>query len=402
MSNFAKIETIRETLERKKNEIVENWRKRNREHSQIPSSNNLSDSEIENSILPLLKALATALSELKEDNYDRVAKKSLHHGEYRALQGFKPDEIVREYRLLREEIFKQIKPELKNLNATDNTEAFLIINSVLDEAVGQCFSAYMEQKLSEEKNLKKQLSLNNEELKRLCEVNRDRTNELVHELKTPLASIIGFLQLVPQTELDFVPQGGLIKTSDLIEKALRSSWILLQMINDSLELSYFESDRYNLKPTKVNPISLLDRCLEIIEPLAKKKYLKIETNYKKAPQEIITDVTCLRQILINLLSNAVRYTERGKIAIDCQILTEKKYSINIIDTGIGISPEQQKEIFEPFYRSSEAKEKAEGTGLGLTIAAKLIHLLQGEISLESQVGLGSKFTIILPQKLAIE
>ncbi|MGF1488208.1 MAG: sensor histidine kinase [Prochloraceae cyanobacterium] len=402
MSNFAKIETIRETLERKKDKILENWRNRNREHSQIPSSNNLSDSEIENSILPLLKALATALSELKEDNYDRVAKKSLHHGEYRALQGFSPDEIVREYRLLREEIFKQIKAELKNLSATDNTEAFLIINSVLDEAVGQCFSAYMEQKLSEEKNIKKQLSLNNEELKRLCEVNRDRTNELVHELKTPLASIIGFLQLVPQTELDFIPQKGLIKTADLIEKALRSSWILLKMINDSLELSYFESDRYNLKLTQINPISLLDSCLEIIEPLAKEKNLIIETNYEKVSQEIITDVTCLRQILINLLSNAVRYTERGKIAIDCIILTEKKYSISIIDTGIGISPEQQKEIFEPFYRSSEAKEKAQGTGLGLTIAGKLIHLLQGEINLESQVGSGSKFTIILPQKLAIE
>lgn len=402
MSNISLYQTISKTVAKKKDTILTNWRDRNRENSKIPSSKSLSDSEIENSIGNLLEALATALSESKDDDYGKIARESLHHGRYRALQGFRVDEIAREYRILRDEICQELESELNQISSQETTRAFFIINNVIDEAIGQCFSAYVEKQSDEAKKVKEELLLNNQELERLCQENRDRLGELVHELKTPLNSIMGLLQLIPQNELDFVPKGGILRISDLIQRVLRSSRILLQIINDSLELSKREGDRSELNPTKIELIPFIDYCIEVIEPLAEEKGLIVEKNYTNPPKEVICDPISLRQILMNLLSNAVRYTEKGQIKIESSTLTATEYCIIISDTGIGISPEKQTEIFEPFYRTQRAKKQAGGTGLGLAIVARQIELLGGKIELDSQIGNGSKFTIILPQELQLD
>jgi len=120
-----------------------------------------------------------------------------------------------------------------------------------------------------------------------------------------------------------------------------------------------------------------------------------------APEKVLTDSLRLQQIVTNLVSNAIRYTERGKIQLICQKLGENQWAIAISDTGRGIAPEDQTRIFEPFFRvgSDEQPYLPDSTGLGLAIVAQLVKLLQGKIELVSQVGVGSTFTVIFPLEI---
>jgi hypothetical protein len=136
----------------------------------------------------------------------------------------------------------------------------------------------------------------------------------------------------------------------------------------------------------------------MIEPLAQAEGLQLKIDCDRAPSKVFTDSFRLQQVLTNLLSNAVRYTDVGFIQVTCQSLAGEKWCLAVTDTGIGIAPEDRNRIFEPYSQAffNQGRRRHEGTGLGLSLVSRLVKLLQGEIQLISEVGVGSTFTVTLP------
>jgi signal transduction histidine kinase len=147
--------------------------------------------------------------------------------------------------------------------------------------------------------------------------------------------------------------------------------------------------------------SAIGTVVEIIEPLAKAKNLEIAVECDPVLDQVMTDYLRLQQIVTNLVSNAIRYTQAGTITIKTELLSDKHWSICITDTGIGIASEDCDRIFMPFFRADNSLGSLmpDSTGLGLAIVARLVNLLQGKIELVSEVGVGSCFTVIFPLEL---
>ena len=216
-----------------------------------------------------------------------------------------------------------------------------------------------------------------------------------HELRTPLNSIIGFTGILLQ--------GLAGELNDEQKKQLgmvqKSANHLLSLINDVLDLSKIEAGQLTIQSKTFDIIASIKKVVDIITPLASKKGLSISTDFDEKICELTGDERRLEQILINLLNNSVKFTERGEISIIC-----KKDSSNIIitvkDTGIGIKPEDKELLFKPFLQlDSSIIKKYEGTGLGLSITKKLVKMMNGEIFVESEIGKGSTFTVIFKNNI---
>ncbi|ARV57722.1 sensor histidine kinase [Nostocales cyanobacterium HT-58-2] len=392
--------------------IVEQWVEAVRQDKKISSTNNLSRTAIKNHLDHVLSALATVLSQYQDDEIQPLVQASLHHGTLRAEQGFDAAEIAREYRLLRNVIFATLEPELLQASAQEVMRTVRLIDIVLDEAIAYCFQTYTQQRLAELEQLQNQLSLNNQELTRLVRANQDNLSLLAHELKNPLTSIIGYSDLFLRLQRQKSNEKDTLSHLEHVERVLRSGRQLLHLINDALEISRYDAGQMKLHLESVNVHELITNVYEMLEPLASHKNLQIiincdSTGADRSPlctlEEVVTDALRLQQILTNLISNAIRYTESGTIKIKCETLGIDKWTIAVSDTGIGIEPEDQAQIFEPYFRipSSAKTFLPDSTGLGLAIVSRLVKLLQGEISLVSQKGVGSTFIVTLPLKVEV-
>ena len=240
-----------------------------------------------------------------------------------------------------------------------------------------------------------QLELTNQELGRLVEAHQDNFSKLAHELKNPLTSIIGYSELFLRQQRQTVSVDG---TADYghIERVLRGGRQILHLINDALEVSRYKAGKMQLRPTSTNVCAVISSVVEVLEPLAHKKGIELSVTCALSKKPVLTDTLRLQQVLTNLISNAIRYTDSGMVKVLCQMVSNNHLAITVSDTGIGIKPEEQAKIFEPFYRASGNGYHPESTGLGLAIVSQLVELLQGEIQLDSQVGQGSSFTVTLP------
>lgn len=182
-----------------------------------------------------------------------------------------------------------------------------------------------------------------------------------------------------------------------IERVLRNGRHLLRLINDALEMSRYSAGKIELHPEPIDVRSLINDVFEMLKPLADAKELQIISDCESAPEKVLADPLRLQQVVTNLLSNAIRYTESGTVQLTCQMRSDNQWSIAIADTGIGIAPEDQPYIFEPFFRADNGGTYLpDSTGLGLAIVLQLIKLMRGKIELVSQVEVGSTFTVILP------
>lgn len=384
--------------------ILEKWVEAVRQDNHIESDDNLSNSAIENHLSHVLAAMATVLSESKTSEIQPIVKASLHHGVLRAEQGFEPAEIAREYSLLRQVIFSILEPELVQGSPTELIRAVRLIDAVVDEAASQCFNSYVDEKLEGLEQLHSQLKLTNQELTRLVRANQDNFSHLAHELKTPLTSIIGYSDLFLRKQR----QNAAIKDSfanvEHIERVLRNGRQLLRLINDSLEVSRYEAGKMKLQVVPTDVRSLIKSVIEVLEPLARAKGLKMVVECDRAPEQVLTDSLRLQQIVTNLASNAIRYTDSGSVRVTCRVVADDQWAIAVSDTGIGIAPEDQTIIFDPFVQAGSTNKPhlPDSTGLGLAIVSRLVKLLQGKIELVSQVGVGSTFTVILPSLLTVE
>lgn len=249
----------------------------------------------------------------------------------------------------------------------------------------------------------KQLEKSNKELED-ARIEADAANHakseflsrMSHELRTPMNSILGFAQLLEHTELDISQK----KNLDFI---LKSGSHLLQLINEVLNIAKIEAGEVDIT---LEPVDLLDVIEEISEsfmPFASSQFVSIVyPRDRQVKIYVMADLQLLKQIMINLLNNAIKYNKKnGSVTLFTEYVylansLVKKIRINIQDTGIGISKENINLLFKPFARVGYESSLIEGTGLGLSVAEKLIKLMGGEIGVKSKPGFGSTFWIELP------
>ncbi|MDP6634235.1 MAG: PAS domain S-box protein [Phycisphaerae bacterium] len=216
-----------------------------------------------------------------------------------------------------------------------------------------------------------------------------------HELRTPLNSILALSELMLSSGTGRDPG----KESEFLTVIERNGRQLLDLINDILNLSSIEAGQTRIACREFEPRAVLADTLEIIRPLAQAKGLSIETRIADVAT-MCSDRDRLRQILLNLLSNAVKFTESGQVTVVVSESTDS-VSFEVTDTGIGISPDILPDIFDHFRQADGSSTRAYGgTGLGLAIAQKLAVLLGGEITVRSEVGVGSTFALVLPARIA--
>lgn len=381
----------------KTNEILEQWVEAVQQDQQVESANNLPYMAVRNHLPDVLRAMATVLSQDEESDVQSVVEASLEHGVVRAEQGFEPAEIAREYCLLRRTIFSTLEQGMLAGTPAEVMRAFRLIDAVIDEATARCFKSYIDERLRELQQLQNQLTLNNQELTRLVRDNQESLSYLAHELRTPLTSIIGYADLFLRQQAQKLDTKDTSANLGHIERVLYSGRQLLHLINDALEISRYEAGKMQLQLAATDMRSVIFNVLEVMEPLARAKELKLVFDIERAPQQVISDSLRLQQVVTNLVSNAIRYTKSGTIELTCQVLGDDQWAIAVADTGIGIALENQKHIFEPYFQVGvSATYPPDSTGLGLAIVSRLVKLLQGKIQLVSQAGVGSTFTVIFP------
>lgn len=395
------MEDFSQTLISNKDKIIETWLEKVRQDSQIESTYGLSRPAIIDHLEHVLVALATILSQNRQDNFETIVEASLNHGILRAEQGYDASEIAREYHLFRQVIFATLEEFLLKASAVEVIRAMRSIDSVVDEAIARCFNSYTQQRIEELENLQNQLSLHNEELTRFVRTSQENLSYLAHELKSPLTSIIGYSDLFLRIQRTNAEVKSSYGNLEHIERVLNSGRKLLRLINNALEISRLEAGETKLKLEPINPCELIADVHQMLKPSLGKKNLQIIINCHNSPQTVVTDALKLQQIITNILSNAIRYTESGTIEINCETIDESRWKIVISDTGIGISEEDLLNIFNPYYRVAPNSKSCviDGTGLGLAIVSQLIRIIQGEIKVDSQLDCGSTFTVILPLEI---
>lgn len=217
-----------------------------------------------------------------------------------------------------------------------------------------------------------------------------------HELRTPLASIVGLVDFLKQVDLPAREEQNIIEA---IENCTRH---LLGLVNDVLDVSKLEAGKYNVRHNVVNVSSLIQEVQGIVNSLAVNKGLELRVNIMpNTPESVLTDVRIVRQILINLLGNAIKFTDSGHITIQVKPVSTMvdqrvRLEFSVIDTGTGIPEDKLNVIFEPFQQLEgpyTRQSSRSGTGLGLTIVEKLTALVNGKINVTSEPGIGSTFSI---------
>ena len=214
-----------------------------------------------------------------------------------------------------------------------------------------------------------------------------------HEIRTPMGAILGFAEMLMKKSPEECAQIGCVAI------IRRNAAHLLELINEILDLSKVEAGQMKLENTACDLPVLLSEIISLMRPRAAEKGLAFGVTFEgPIPRLIQTDPSRLRQILINLLGNAVKFTEAGKI--DLRVMEEQSggpnmvLRVDVIDTGIGMTPEQIKRLFQPFTQGDESiTRKFGGTGLGLAICKQLAALLGGGVTVTSQAGVGSTFTL---------
>ncbi len=219
-----------------------------------------------------------------------------------------------------------------------------------------------------------------------------------HELRTPLNAIIGFSELLLEPGVDAAANPVTVREySDHIHQ---SGMHLLELINDVLDLAKVEAGRVDLKPVAFDLDALARQTIETMRPLADRKSIAL-TIESRAEQSFVADPARIRQVAFNLLSNAIKFTEPGGSVTFAIETDAEKARLSVTDTGTGIPAGELERIFEAFQQGSRTgRAQVEGTGLGLALTRQLVEAHGGRIEVQSEVGVGSTFTVDLPRRVA--
>lgn len=255
--------------------------------------------------------------------------------------------------------------------------------------------AEMQHKSEELQVQGEELRVSNEELEQASRYKSDFLANMSHELRTPLNSLLILAKLLADNTED-----NLTAEQTKYAQTIQSSGNdLLTLINDILDLSKIEAGHVTIQPETVPLERLTENLHQLFLPVSQEKQLGfVITTAPDLPGAISTDLQRLEQVLKNLLSNAFKFTERGEVQLEIKPAASNRIAFAVTDTGIGISPDQQAQIFSAFHQAdSTISRKYGGTGLGLSISRELARLLGGSIQVQSQPDNGSVFTVIIPE-----
>lgn len=280
----------------------------------------------------------------------------------------------------------------------DSVQVIILVAAILGIAIKYQVYIYNQQQkkmLEQEKQLRDAMSLSDKS-------NAAKTDFLVrmsHEIRTPINAVLGMDEMILRESNDETILGYATNIQS-------AGQLLLAVINDVLDFSKIESGKLELIPAEYSIQQMMNDCYNMIIMRAEKKNLLLEIhNDPNMPSRLIGDEIRVRQMIINLLTNAVKYTSAGKITMTLgfQRVSDDKIilKVSVRDTGMGISPENQQELFSDFNRLDETNTRnIEGTGLGLSITKRLVDKMEGKIGVESTLGVGSIFRFEIPQQIA--
>ncbi|MEF8719007.1 MAG: ATP-binding protein [Candidatus Accumulibacter necessarius] len=216
-------------------------------------------------------------------------------------------------------------------------------------------------------------------------------SSMSHELRTPLSAILGFAQLIESGSPKPTPS-----QQRSIDQILKAGWHLLGLINEVLDLAMIESGKLLLAMEPISLPEVIAECQDMVKPQAEQNEVSLSFAGCVAPCFVLADRKRLKQILINLLANAIKYNKAGgAVTMDCSPSQPDAMRISVQDTGAGLAPEQLAQLFQPFNRLGQEAASDEGTGIGLVVCKRLIEAMGGVIGVESAVGKGSVFWIEL-------
>ncbi|MBB6283910.1 hybrid sensor histidine kinase/response regulator [Geobacillus subterraneus] len=272
-----------------------------------------------------------------------------------------------------------------NINGIDYLASLRPIkkNGKVIEVVGSAID------ITERKMMEQEIRRAKEEAERANQAKSNLISRMSHEIRTPLNGVLGFAQLL---EMD--PS---LKTRqrEFVQEILGGARHLLNLINEMLDLARIETGRLSLTYDVVRPDDIIKESMKLVEPLANKKNIDVQARTSFSGQVYLyTDATRVRQVLLNLLDNAIKYNRDGGTVLIEGKYDQEKVVIHVKDNGIGIPDEEQENIFEPFYRIKGTH--VDGNGIGLAFVKQIIRLLDGTIEVKSKLGVGSDFSFTLP------
>jgi len=295
------------------------------------------------------------------------------------------------------------KKSIAKLNSSNSilnkTSNFIIVITGISLFIAVVFLVLITKDVSKSQKYRNELEEEKLYTESLLKTRESLINTVTHDLRSPLNTVIGYSDLLEKTGLNN-------KQKHYLDHLKKSSDYILHLVNDLLDLSKLEAGKMVIEELPFSPKKLIENTISSIIPINDKKDLTISINTEDQLQkQFLGDPFRIKQILINLVNNAYKFTIEGSITIKSSIIEngvgEKEMVISVTDTGIGISEDQQKYIFEEFSQGDDDTEKKYGGfGLGLAITKKIIHLLKGKIKLESKLEKGSTFTFHIPVKLA--
>lgn len=250
--------------------------------------------------------------------------------------------------------------------------------------------------------LESQVAIRTEELKSARDAalaaNRQKSEimaAVTHEMKTPLTAIIGYAQLTLE-DLEFALDGDAAgRSREQLGNILGRAHELLNRITQMLDLARAEAGKFELNLTDTDIEALLATTMKSVHPLAAERGNKLTADIE-CPTPVRIDADKFHQIALNLLTNACKFTQAGKVTLRCRA-DNHEICLEVADTGVGIEADSQEAIFEPFHQIDMSQSRpAGGTGLGLAVSRQFARLMRGEISVQSKTGLGSTFSVVIP------
>ncbi|HZJ60973.1 MAG TPA: ATP-binding protein, partial [Chitinophagaceae bacterium] len=356
----------------------------------------------------LLNSLSFLVTE-KLENSNQVIKILYEEGKDSALAFIRTlrgriirDSIIQTIGLINESRQKALSNISASVNKNgSNAKSWGIILAIVACLASLVTLWYLVVQGQRQQKLIRTLDTSERKLKEASKIQEQFVANISHEIRTPMNAILGFAGLLQKTSLD--------KNQHEYVRSIRSSAEnLLTIINDILDLSRIESGMMHIERLPFNVRELVDSLATMMNVKAKSRNLYLTTEIDQSiPQTLKGDAVRLTQILINLLSNALKFTHDGGVSIKAEFADKKDEMVSvrfvISDTGIGIEPTKQKTIFERFHQAQpETTRRYGGTGLGLSIVKQLVEIQNGTISVDSAPGEGSVFTVVLPYQISNE
>jgi signal transduction histidine kinase/DNA-binding NarL/FixJ family response regulator len=278
--------------------------------------------------------------------------------------------------------------------AIDNAK---LINALEEREERLAFqNTLLSQQNQELESQRQQIQIQNLKLREAAQLKSHFLATMSHELRTPMNAIIGFSQLLQRQKLTD-------SQLDMVGRIFNNGKNLLALINDILDLSKIEAGRLDLKLEKISLSALLNVTTAELRSLSEQKQIQLVINSQLTNDIIVNDRTRLRQVLVNLLSNALKFTDQGSVIVEAKQVGDDRITVIVRDTGIGIEPENIPYIFEEFRQIDQSMTRRHaGTGLGLAITKWLVQMMGGHITVTSQLGKGSAFRVDLPRAAVIK